>query len=134
MLGLLNVQSCNLNISALVGGQTMSLHYNQEKPMHLHILTINLIWFKSDDYIYIYKYTLLALYHMKTLKLKFFYRSETLNCGYIKTTYLIEMKLTGLIEWVNEDLYTNFQSILNFHKNLIIFNFKVYRGLLWPLY
>ena len=58
---------------------------------------------------------------MKTLKLKIFYRfyiSETLNCCYMKTTHLIELKLTGLIEQVNEDLYTNFQSILNFHKNL----------------
>ena len=33
------------------------------------------------------------------------------------------MKLTGLIEWINEDLYTNFQSILNFHKN--IYNIKI---------
>ena len=60
---------------------------------------------------------------------KIFYRSETLNCHYIKTTYLIEMKLTGFIEQVNEDLYTNFQSILNFHKNFYNFKFKIYGGL-----
>ena len=62
---------------------------------------------------------------MKTLKLKIFhryYRSETLNYCYTKTTYLIALKLTGLIKWVHDNLYTNFQSILNFHKNLIIFN------------
>ena len=46
-----------------------------------------------------------------------------LNCHYIKTTYPIELKLTGLIERVNKDLYTNFQSILNFHKNL--YNIKI---------
>ena len=71
---------------------------------------------------------------MKTLKLKIFhrfYRSETLNYHCTKTTHLIEMKLTGLIERVNEDMYTNFQSILNFCKNLIILDFQMYRGLLW---
>ena len=36
----------------------------------------------------------------------------------MKTTYPIELKLTGFIEWVSEDLYTIFQSILNFHINL----------------
>ena len=49
----------------------------------------------------------LALYYMKTLKLKIFYilyRSKTLHCCYTKTTHLIELKFTGLIEWVNEDL------------------------------
>ena len=56
---------------------------------------------------------------------------ETLNDCYIKTTYPIELKLTGPIEQADKDLYTNFQSILNFHKNLIIFKFKIYRGLLW---
>ena len=58
---------------------------------------------------------------MKTLKLTFsidFIDLKTLNDHFIKTTYPIELKLTGLIEWVNEDLYTNFQSILNFYKNI----------------
>ena len=45
---------------------------------------------------------------------------KTLNDGYTKTPHLIELKLRGLIEQVNEDLYTNFQSILNFCKILII--------------
>ena len=44
----------------------------------------------------------------------------------MKTTYPIELKLTGPIEWVNDDLYTNFQSILKIYKNPIIFNFKAY--------
>ena len=63
---------------------------------------------------------------MKTLKLTFsidFIDSNTLNDCYIKTSYPFELKLTGLIEWVNEDLYTNFQSILNFYKNLL--NIKI---------
>ena len=63
---------------------------------------------------------------MKTLKLKIlyrFYRSESLNCCCTKTTHSIEMKPTGLIEWVNEDLYTNFQSILNVHKKS--YNIKI---------
>ena len=49
----------------------------------------------------------------------------------MKTTYLIELKLTELIEWVNDGLYTDFQSILNFQLNFGIFNFKAYRDLLW---
>ena len=49
----------------------------------------------------------------------------------MKTTYLIELKLTGLIEGINDGLYANFQSILNFHKNLRIFNFEGHRCLLW---
>ena len=49
----------------------------------------------------------------------------------MKTICLIELKLTELIEQVNESLYTNFQSILKFYENFIIFNFKAYRGLLW---
>ena len=56
---------------------------------------------------------------MKTLKSTSsvdFIDSKTLNDCYIKTSYLIELKLTGLIELVNEDLYTNFQSILNLYK------------------
>ena len=55
---------------------------------------------------------------------------KALNDCYTKTTYLIELKLTGSIDPVDEDLYTNFQSILNLWKILIIFNFKVHRGLL----
>ena len=58
---------------------------------------------------------------MKTLKLKIFYRLyrvKTLNYHRMKTTHLIELKLTGLSEQIKKDLYTNFQSILNFHKNL----------------
>ena len=43
---------------------------------------------------------------------------KTLKDHYIKTSYPIELKLAGLIERVNEDRYTNFQSILNFYKNL----------------
>ena len=39
----------------------------------------------------------------------------------MKTTYLIELKLTGFIGWVNDGLYTNFQGILNFHKILEYF-------------
>ena len=77
---------------------------------------------------------MIEVYHMKTLKLKIFYRfyrSETLNYNYMKTIYLIELKLTGLIEWVNEDLYINFQSILNFHKNIYNFKFKGYGDFLW---
>ena len=50
--------------------------------------------------------------------LLYIFRSETLNCHCTKTTQSIELKLKGPIEWVNKDLYTNFQSILNFHKNL----------------
>ena len=71
---------------------------------------------------------------MKTLELKIFYnfyRLESFNDHYTKTTYPIELKLTEHIEQINEDLYTNFQSILNFCKIPIIFNFKVHRGLLW---
>ena len=49
----------------------------------------------------------------------------------MKTTYPIQLQLTGPVEQVNDDLYTDFQSILYFHKNLRIFTFKVYRGLLW---
>ena len=48
---------------------------------------------------------------MKTLKLTFsidFIDLKTLNDCFIKTHYLIELKVTGLIEQVNEDLYTNF--------------------------
>ena len=41
----------------------------------------------------------------------------TLNDCYLKTTYPIELKFIGLIEQANIDLYTNFQGILNFHKN-----------------
>ena len=52
----------------------------------------------------------------------------------MKTTYLIELKLTGPIEWVDKGLYVDFQSILNFYKNFGIFTFKVYRGLLWSKY
>ena len=55
----------------------------------------------------------------------------TLNDCYLKTSYLIELILIGSIERVNSDLYTEFQVILNFHTNSIIFTFKVYRGLLW---
>ena len=39
---------------------------------------------------------------MKTLKLKIFYRFEKLNDCYTKTTYPVELKLTGLIKQVNE--------------------------------
>ena len=64
----------------------------------------------------------LVLYHIKTLKLKQFSIDfidlKTLNCCCTKTTYPIELKFTGLIERVNEDLYTNFQGILNFNRNL----------------
>ena len=49
----------------------------------------------------------------------------------MKTTYPIKLKLTELIEQVNNDLYTDFQGIRKFYKNFIIFNFKAYRGLLW---
>ena len=38
----------------------------------------------------------------------------------MKTTYLIELKHTGLIEWVKDDLYINFQNIPNVHKNPIM--------------
>ena len=70
---------------------------------------------------------------MKTLKICYrYYRSKTLNCCYMKTTHLIEMKFTGLIAQVNEDLCINFQSILSFHKIFKIFSVKIYRGLLWP--
>ena len=43
---------------------------------------------------------------------------KILNDCYMKTTYLIELRLTGLIEWASEDLHTIFHSILNFYKNL----------------
>ena len=49
----------------------------------------------------------------------------------MKTTYLIKLKLTELIQQVNKDVYTDFQGILKFYKNYIIFNFKAYRDLLW---
>ena len=49
----------------------------------------------------------------------------------MKTTYPVELKLTELIAQVNNDLYPNFQVILNFHKNVRIFNFKGHRCLLW---
>ena len=71
---------------------------------------------------------------MKTWKLTFpidFIDLKTLDNCYMKTTYLIDLKLTGPIEQVNNGPYTNFQSILNFNKNLYNFEFKVYRGLLW---
>ena len=54
---------------------------------------------------------LLALYDMKTLTLKIFYRffrSETSNCHYIKTIYPIEMKLTGLIQEYVGNLHIEF--------------------------
>ena len=46
---------------------------------------------------------------------------KSLNDCYIKTIYLIELKFTGPIEQVNEDPYTNFQSILKIYKNLYKF-------------
>ena len=56
---------------------------------------------------------------MKTLKFSIdFIDLKTSICCYMKTTYPIELKLTELIEQVNDDLYTNFQSILNFQKSL----------------
>ena len=69
---------------------------------------------------------------MKTLEISIdFMDLKTLKYPYIKTTYPIELKLTGLIEQVNEGMYTNFQCILNFTNFFIILNFKVYRGLQW---
>ena len=56
---------------------------------------------------------------------------KTSNDHCIETTYPIELKFTGLIEQVNKDLFTNFQSIQNFHKNFTIFKLKIYKGLLW---
>ena len=56
---------------------------------------------------------------MKTLKLTFsidFIDLNILMTATQKTSYPIELKLTGLIQWVNDDLYTNFQSIVNFAK------------------
>ena len=68
------------------------------------------------------------------IQIKFFIdliHLKTLNDCYSKTTYLIELKHTGPIECVNKDLYTNFQGILNFHKNFRILSLKLYRGHLW---
>ena len=56
---------------------------------------------------------------------------KTLNDCYMKTTYPTELKLTELIEQVNNDLYTDFQTILNFYKFFGIFNFEGHRCLLW---
>ena len=44
---------------------------------------------------------------------------------------LIRFKLTGSIVWANRSMYTNFQTILNFHINLRILSFKGHRCLLW---
>ena len=41
----------------------------------------------------------------------------------MRTTYLIELKLTGFIEQVNGGLYTDFQSILKIYKNFYNFQF-----------
>ena len=48
---------------------------------------------------------------------------KKLNDHYVKAPYPIKLKLTGLTEQVNDDLYTDFQSILNFYENLGIFTF-----------
>ena len=56
---------------------------------------------------------------------------KTFNDHFMRTTYPIELKLKGLIEWIHKGLYTDFQSILNFYKIFGTFSFKVYRGLLW---
>ena len=42
---------------------------------------------------------------------------KTLNAQYLKTTCLIEFKLTGSIVWANSNQYTDFKAILNFYKN-----------------
>ena len=41
---------------------------------------------------------------------------KTLSAWYLKTTCLIDLRLTESIVWVNRNLYTDFQVILNFHK------------------
>ena len=41
------------------------------------------------------------------------------------------MKFTGFNEEAYRDLYTNFQSILKFYKNIGIFNFEDYGCFLW---
>ena len=56
---------------------------------------------------------------------------KTLNVWYVETTCSIDLKLTGSIVQVNRSLYTDFQAILKFYKNIQIFNFKVHRHLLW---
>ena len=88
-------------------------------------MTLMLAWYKHDNCIY--KYTKCKHWNwnfsIDLIDLK------TLNDCFSKTTYLIELKLTGLIEQVNDGLYTNFQSILNFHKNFGMFTFKLYRAI-----
>ena len=66
-----------------------------------------------------------------TIKIKFsidLIHLKTLNNCYSKTTHPNELKLRELIEWVNNDSYTDF---LSFHKDFRILSFKLYRGLLW---
>ena len=90
-------------------------------------LTLILTWCKCDNCIY--KYTKgkhwnwnfsIDLIHLKTL-----------NDCYMKTTYLIELKLTGIIEQANKSLYTDFQSMLKFCKNLEKFIRKLDISLEW---
>ena len=45
-------------------------------------------------------------------------RFEALNCHCSKTTGPIFIKFTELNEWAYKSLYSNFQVILNFYKNL----------------
>ena len=56
---------------------------------------------------------------------------KTLNIWYTETICPIDFKLRESIVQVNGILYTNFQAILNFHKNNGIFSFKGHRHLLW---
>ena len=49
----------------------------------------------------------------------------------METPCLIGFKLTGSIMWVNGSLYTDFQVILTFYKNIEIYNCKGHRHLLW---
>ena len=50
----------------------------------------------------------------------------------MKTTYPIELKFTGLIEWVNKNLNNNSQSILIFIKILKYLNLR-YMGVFYGL-
>ena len=51
----------------------------------------------------------------------------TLNIWYAETTCPIDLKLTVYIRWAYRSLYTDFQMILKFYKNIEILNFKGHR-------
>ena len=117
------------NIGLEGGGQMLSLHGWLRVITWVSDCDSNMGMIQMWKSPYIYRYTICKHWNQNfsidLIVLK------NLNDYYMKTTYLIELKLTGPIKQINDGLYTNFQNILNFYKKFIIFTFKVYRGLLW---